>query len=719
MCASNPCDPVTDAATAEYRISQADNIVVVVGHRNNDGGEGTDRTTVALPRMQAELIRDSIAPLASKYGKKITVWIQAKSMVDVSAFKNLPEVGAIVWSSFNGMYQGKAMTELLYNDTVTLEDGRTAVANFSGKLPLTWYSNIDAQLGAAAAPDRGIEDYRMTKAEGAKCGRTYLYYQVGSGCAAPDYVFGQSLSYSPFVYGTPTLSSATITPDQSVTVSVPVSNQDANYPGKAVVEVYAKAPVGADGNERPLKQLKGFTKSGLITGTPETVQVTIGAGDLWFWDDVNHKKVFPTGDWTIMAGPSSADADLKSVTLTVTGQRTAGVEVVSAQPDATELSLDTPDNRINAQLSVTKHDMAFWDLSDPALKVEYTSSKPSVATVDAKGAVAPVVSTGTALITAKATANGQSKSTTFPVVVTSGPPDATGSAFPNTHTSLVNFGDTKVVLDQASSGTQLSASLFPAASVATYSYQIAPMDTNTAEASVTSAGVLTASKIGHVRVTVTATASGVKTSESALIRIAPLVTVTPATADVVLGNTQQFSADVVTGGVDVDGSVTWSLEGATSAATTLSADGLLTVGLDEAINSVLTVKATSVYDPTESGSAAVTVVPGTAPSVTKVRLAPVSVAQGKPALVTVTVTAVRQRDTAPSPTRSVTIVVGGVEYTAVLEAGVATLNLPTSGLTVGAHVVQVNYLGDRLYAPSQTSIKLTVRNAPKGGPAAV
>jgi beta-glucosidase len=299
---------------------------------------------------------------------------------------------------------------------------------------------------------------------------------------------------------------------------VPVSNQDPNRPGKAVVEVYAKAPVGADGNDRPLKQLKGFAKSGLIAGTPETVRVTIGAGDLWFWDDVNHKKVFPTGDWTIMVGSSSADADLQSVTLKVTGQRTAGVEVVSAQPDGTELSLDTPDNRINAQLSVTKHDMSFWDLLDPALKVEYTSSKPSVATVDALGAVAPV-STGTALITAKATANGESKSTTFPVVVTSGSPDATGSAFPNNHTSLVNFGDTRVALDRASSGTQLSARLFPAASSATYSYQIAPMDTNTAGASVTSAGVLTASKVGHVRVTVTATASGVKTSESALVTV--------------------------------------------------------------------------------------------------------------------------------------------------------------------------------------------------------
>ncbi|WP_431908398.1 glycoside hydrolase family 3 C-terminal domain-containing protein [Micromonospora carbonacea] len=520
VCASSPCDPIADAATAEYQISQADNVVVVVGHRNNDGGEGADRSTVVLPRMQAELIRDSIAPLAQKYGKKIAVWIQAKTIVDVSAFKDLPSVGAIVWSSFNGMYQGRAMAELLFNDAVALEDGRTAVANFSGKLPLTWYSDVDAQLGPAAAPDRAVEDYRMTRAEGARCGRTYLYYQVGPGCAAPHYVFGQGLSYSPFGYGTPRLSSSKITPDESVTVSVPVSNRAADRPGKAVVEVYARAPQGADGSQRPLKQLKGFVKSGLIAAKTTTVKVTIDAGDLWFWDDVQHRKVFPTGDWTILAGPSSADADLKSVKLRVTGRRTPGVEVVSAQPDATELSLDTPDNRINARLSVTRHDMTFWKLSDRALKVTYASSDPSVATVDAGGSVKPV-STGAVLITARATANRESRSTTFPVVVTSGAPDATGSAFPNAYLSRVNFGDRSVRLDQASSGTQLSARVFPADPTATYSYQIAPMDTNTAGASVTLAGVLTAARTGHVRVTVTATGAGVQTSESALMTITP------------------------------------------------------------------------------------------------------------------------------------------------------------------------------------------------------
>jgi beta-glucosidase len=519
LCASDPCDPVKDAATAEYRISQADNVVVVVGHRNNDGGEGTDRTTVALPRMQAELIRDSIAPLAAKYGKKVVVWIQGKTMVDVSEFKDLPSVGAIVWSSFDGMYQGPAMSQLLFNDTVKLEDGRTAIANFSGKLPLTWYSNVDAQLGTAAAPDLAVEDYRMTKAEGAKCGRTYLYYQVGSGCDAPDYVFGDGLSYSSFQYGTPTLSSSTITPDRPVTVSVRVSNTSAGHPGKAVVQVYAKAPQGADGNQRPLKQLKGFVKTDAIGGKPATVNVTIKPGDLWFWDDQTHKKVFPTGDWTILAGPSSADADLKAATLHVTGDRKAGVEVVSAQPDGTHLRLDAPDNRINAQLSVTKHDLTFWDLTDPALKVDYKSSNPAVASVDHAGAVRPK-GVGTALITAKATADGETRSTTFPVVVTAGAPDATGSAFPDAHTAAVDFADSSVPADAAASGIQLSATLVPAAADTAYSYRIAPMDTNTAGATVTAAGVLTASKAGHVRVTVTATSGGVSTSESALVTVA-------------------------------------------------------------------------------------------------------------------------------------------------------------------------------------------------------
>jgi beta-glucosidase len=168
---------------------------------------------------------------------------------------------------------------------------------------------------------------------------------------------------------------------------------------------------------------------------------------------------------------------------------------------------------------VTKHDLTFWNLGDRALKVKYRSSDPAVATVDHTGAVAPK-RVGTVLITATATADGETSSTTFPVVVTAGAPNVTGSAFPNAHTAAVDFADRSVPVHAAAAGVQLSATLVPAAGGTTYSYRIAPMDTNTAGAAVTATGVLTASKAGHVRVTVTATAGGVSTSESALVTVA-------------------------------------------------------------------------------------------------------------------------------------------------------------------------------------------------------
>ena len=83
------------------------------------------------------------------------------------------------------------------------------------------------------------------------------------------------------------------------------------------------------------------------------------------------------------------------------------------------------------------------------------------------------------------------------------------------------------------------------------------------------------------------------------------VTVTPATATVQQGNTQQFSASV-TGTGDFSQAVTWTVEGAASAGTTISTSGLLTVGADETAPT-LTVRATAKGDNTNSGTAAVTV----------------------------------------------------------------------------------------------------------------
>ena len=93
------------------------------------------------------------------------------------------------------------------------------------------------------------------------------------------------------------------------------------------------------------------------------------------------------------------------------------------------------------------------------------------------------------------------------------------------------------------------------------------------------------------------------------------VAVTPETATVQQGRTQQFTA-TVSGEGSVDESVTWSLSGHSSDDTTIGADGLLSVAADETA-SMLTVTATANGDSTKSASATVTVT--TAPPAAEVK----------------------------------------------------------------------------------------------------
>jgi len=96
------------------------------------------------------------------------------------------------------------------------------------------------------------------------------------------------------------------------------------------------------------------------------------------------------------------------------------------------------------------------------------------------------------------------------------------------------------------------------------------------------------------------------------------VGITPDTATVRKGQTQQFSA-VVSGSNNPPQTVTWSVTGGSSNNTFISPSGLLSVASVETATS-LTVKATSTTDPSFSGSATVTV-----PQITSVVVSPATV----------------------------------------------------------------------------------------------
>jgi beta-glucosidase len=68
---------------------------------------------------------------------------------------------------------------------------------------------------------------------------------------------------------------------------------------------------------RPVKELKGFKKVRLEPGKKTAVALDITPASLSFYD-VNMKYVVEPGDFEIMVGNSSRDADLQKLILRVT-----------------------------------------------------------------------------------------------------------------------------------------------------------------------------------------------------------------------------------------------------------------------------------------------------------------------------------------------------------------------------------------------------------------
>lgn len=489
-----PTYSVTLTPQQQDQIRNAKAVVVRVGTRNNESAEEMDRYSIDLPRSQDQLVR-----AAAELNPKTVVWVQSVGQMNIESFRTpwrydddddpatpakTAKVPSIVWSNYDGQQQGEAFARILFGQ-----------ANPSGKLTYTWYSNM-AQLA-------GINDYTLTPT-GGRDGRTYQYFT-----GDVSYPFGYGLSYSSFRYSDATVDRKKIGGDDTLKVSVKVTNTS-NVAGNETVELYVSSP-RADGVNRPTTQLKGFEKVSLDPGQTKTVTIPVKASDLWFWDDQADRKTWDLGIWQFHIGPSSTSGSTGSFTLTSAPRPQLGV--VATVPDGVVLNTATPDNVVHAELSATRDDDSFYDLSK--VGVVYRSSDPSVATVDADGTVHPA-GAGVAQITATVTADGSSKSDTFPVTVYNGQYTA-GDVTLFAH--QVQLADRGVGLDQAKAGVRMTASTVPAAENAAYMYRMALNEENTAGATITPDGVLTATRAGTAKVTVVADIGGAKYAHTATITV--------------------------------------------------------------------------------------------------------------------------------------------------------------------------------------------------------
>jgi beta-glucosidase len=240
--------------------ADADMIVAMVGITAGLEGEemkvdapgfgGGDRTTLALPAVQQQLLDALIAT-----GKPVAIVGVSGSALTYGTAGDRAKAVLQAW--YGGEAAGQAIGEVL-----------AGTVNPSGRLPVTFYASTD-QL-----PPFG--DYAMKN-------RTYRYF-----AGQPFYPFGHGLSYTRFAYSGVGVRPA-IRAGQGAAVAVTIRNAG-SVAGDEVAQLYIE-PV--DRPDLPRRSLKGFERIRLAPGESRQVQFTLDPRDLAFADAKGVMRVTP------------------------------------------------------------------------------------------------------------------------------------------------------------------------------------------------------------------------------------------------------------------------------------------------------------------------------------------------------------------------------------------------------------------------------------------
>jgi len=280
-----PSDPDEDRrqiAEAAKIAKDADVIILAIGGNEQTSREAWnlrhmgDRTSLDLIGRQQELVDAMLAT-----GKPVIALLFNGRPLSINALAEKVPVIFECW--YLGQETGRAVADVLFGD-------------FSpgGKLPIT----IPRSAGHVPAYYNHKPSAR----------RGYLFDDV-----SPLYSFGFGLSYTSFSFSAPRLVRKNIRRDETAFVHVDVTNTG-RVRGDEVVQMYIRDKISSV--TRPIKELKGFQRITLETGEMRSVSFPITPDHLAFFD-INMKWTVEPGEFEIMVGNSSRDADLQRVILNV------------------------------------------------------------------------------------------------------------------------------------------------------------------------------------------------------------------------------------------------------------------------------------------------------------------------------------------------------------------------------------------------------------------
>ena len=220
-----------------------------------------------------------------KKNKRLIILMNVCGVMEMKSWRDAADAILLIWQP--GQEAGDAVKEVI-----------SGIINPGGKLATTIpvvYNDVPSSKTFPGEPSDNPIAVKYT--EGIYTGYRYFEkYKI-----PVMYEFGYGLSYTTFTYSNIKISGKSF--DEKITVSADITNAG-KLPGKEVVQLYLGAP--AVKLDKPVKELKGFVKTGLLQpGQKQTVTFTISKMDLASFNEQASAWMADQGIYKIYIGASS------------------------------------------------------------------------------------------------------------------------------------------------------------------------------------------------------------------------------------------------------------------------------------------------------------------------------------------------------------------------------------------------------------------------------
>jgi len=272
-------DPGEKIESAEQLASNSDAAIVFVGNDWMDEGEAHDRINLNLSAGHEALVKTVAAA-----NKRTIVVLFSGSAICMESWKD--QVPAILMAWYPGMEGGNAIAEIIFGEQ-----------NPSAKLPIVFPKSADQLFKFEP------------RARTAKYDLYHGYRWFDKKALEPAFPFGFGMSYTTFKYSNPRLAKTAFAQDEIITASVDVSNTGSSA-GEEIVQLYSAYPQSAI--DRPVKDLRAFSKISLNPGQTKAVTLSFPASDLAFFNPEKGEWQIENKPHQLLLGPSSSAKDLLS-----------------------------------------------------------------------------------------------------------------------------------------------------------------------------------------------------------------------------------------------------------------------------------------------------------------------------------------------------------------------------------------------------------------------